>query len=142
MGLFSYSDFECALLHLRGLKASATHKFRLKGPFPEKDYKDPTAASQAILDAFHVMAMMIARESQVNRRDAEILAHTRREREDLCARISHLFYLLAGLINLGYPLMGRLPKTDISWDSLFVSLYELREGRSAALRGIQIRTLQ
>ena len=119
----------------------ARHKFRLKGPFPEKDYKDLIVATQAMLDAFYGMAIMIARDPQVNRRDAEILAHTRGEREDLCTRISHLFYLLAGLIKLGYPLPGSLPKTDISWDRFFVSLFELRKRRSVALRGIQMRTL-
>jgi len=118
---------QSALLRLGGLTASAPHEFRLKGPFPEKDYKNLIVASQAMLDAFHGMAVMIAKDPRANRREAEILAHTRREREDLCARISHLFYVLAGSIKLGFPLPGSLPKTDRARDRLLASLFEFRK---------------
>jgi len=118
---------QSALLHLSRLTASAPHEFRLKGPFPEKDYEDLVVASQAMLDAFHGMAVMIARDPRANRREVEILAHTRREREDLCARISHLFYVLAGSMRLGFPLPGSLPKTDRARDRLLASLFEFRK---------------
>ncbi|PUU72381.1 Fusaric acid resistance protein-like-domain-containing protein [Tuber borchii] len=118
---------QSALLRLGRLTASAPHEFRLKGPFPEKDYKDLIMASQAMLDAFHGMAVMIAKDPCANRREAEILAHTRREREDLCARISHLFYVLAGSIKLGFPLPASLPKTDRARDRLLASLFEFRK---------------
>ena len=118
---------QSALLRLGSLTASAPHEFRLKGPFPEKDYKDLIVASQAMLDAFHGMAVMIAKDPCANRREAEILAHTRREREDLCARISHLFYVLAGSMKLGFPLPTSLPKTDRARDRLLASLFEFRK---------------
>jgi len=118
---------QSTLLGLGRLTASAPHKFRLKGTFPEKDYKDLIVASPTMLDAFHSMAVMIARDPRTNRREAEILAHTRREREDLCARISHLFYVLAGSMRLGFPLPGSLPKTDRARDRLLASLFEFRK---------------
>ena len=104
--------FPSAHLRLGGLTPSARHEFRLRSPFAEKDYKDLIVASQAMLEAFHGMARMIPRDPYPNRRDAEILAYTLGEREDICARISYLFYALARSIKLGFPLLGSLPKTD------------------------------
>ncbi|RPA99882.1 hypothetical protein L873DRAFT_1682405 [Choiromyces venosus 120613-1] len=127
MNISEEHALQSALLRLGRLTDSAPHEFRLKGPFPEKDYKNLIATSQAMLDAFHGMAVMIARDPCANRREAEILAHTRREREDLCARISHLFYVLAGSMKLGFPLPGSLPKTDRARDRLLAGLFEFRK---------------
>ncbi|KAG0633708.1 Fusaric acid resistance protein-like-domain-containing protein [Tuber brumale] len=127
MNITEEHALQSALLRLSRLTDSAPHEFRLKGPFPERDYKNLIVASQAMLDAFHGMAVMIARDPRANRREAEILAHTRREREDLCARISHLFYVLAGSMKLGFPLPRSLPKTDRARDRLLAGLFEFRK---------------
>jgi hypothetical protein len=81
-----------ALLRLGRLTDSAPHEFRLKGPFPAHDYQKIMAANQAMLDAFHGMSVMIMKDPKANRREADILEHTKKEREELCARISHWFY--------------------------------------------------
>ncbi|CUS15498.1 unnamed protein product [Tuber aestivum] len=127
MNITEEHALQSALLRLGRLTDSAPHEFRLKGPFPASDYKNLIVASQAMLDAFHGMAVMIAKDPRANRREAEILAHTRREREDLCARISHLFYVLAGSMKLGFPLPGSLPKTDRARDRLLAALFEFRK---------------
>ncbi|PWW79664.1 hypothetical protein C7212DRAFT_356449 [Tuber magnatum] len=127
MNITEEHALQSALLRLGRLTDSAPHEFRLKGPFPARDYKNLIVASQAMLDAFHGMAVMIAKDPRANRREAEILAHTRREREDLCARISHLFYVLAGSMKLGFPLPGSLPKTDRARDRLLAGLFEFRK---------------
>lgn len=81
-----------ALLRLGTLAAAAPHELRLKGPFPAAEYRKILSANQAILDAFHGMSVMITKDPKANRREADILEHTKKERGDLCARISHLFY--------------------------------------------------
>lgn len=81
-----------SLLRLGTLAAAAPHELRLKGPFPADEYRKILSANQAILDAFHGMSVMITKDPKANRREADILEHTKKERGDLCARISHLFY--------------------------------------------------
>ena len=94
---------------LTGLTASAPHELWLKGSFPEKDYKDLILATQAMLDTFNGIAVMIARDPHANRRDTEIVAHTQGERKDLCTRISHLFYILAIQVIHGYLIDLKIP---------------------------------
>ncbi|KAL7269959.1 hypothetical protein RUND412_007347 [Rhizina undulata] len=122
-----------ALLRLGTLGAAATHEFRLKGPFPTKEYQNILAANQAILDAFHGMSVMIAKDPKANRHEAQILEHTKKERNDLCARISHLFYVLGSSIKLGFPLPDTLPSPDRSRDRLLAKLFSYR----SQLRGTE-----
>jgi len=72
-----------ALIRLNGLAAAAPHEFRLKGPFPTKEYQSILKANQAILDAFHGMSVMIAKDPKANRREADILNYTKKVRLDM-----------------------------------------------------------
>lgn len=92
MNISEEHELQKALLRLGTLTAAAPHELRLKGPFPAEEYRKILAANQAILDAFHGMSVMIVKDPRANRREADILEYTKKERGDLCARISHLFY--------------------------------------------------
>lgn len=92
LNIFEEHALQKALLRLGTLTAAAPHELRLKGPFPASEYQKILAANQAILDAFHGMSVMITKDPKANRREADILEYTKKERVDLCARISHLFY--------------------------------------------------
>jgi hypothetical protein len=67
-----------ALIQLNKLAAAAPHEFRLKGPFPTKEYQAILKSSQAILDAFHGMSVMIAKDPKANRRETDILNFTKK----------------------------------------------------------------
>jgi hypothetical protein len=66
------------LIQLNSLAAAAPHEFRLKGPFPTKEYQAILKSSQAILDAFHGMSVMIAKDPKANRRETDILNFTKK----------------------------------------------------------------
>ncbi|RPB16577.1 hypothetical protein P167DRAFT_532133 [Morchella conica CCBAS932] len=127
MNIHEEHALQKALLRLGTLVAAAPHELRLKGPFPAAEYQKILAANQAILDAFHGMSVMIMKDPKANRREADILEFTMKERVDLCARISHLFYVLASSIRLGFPLPERLPNTDRARDRLLAKLYAYRQ---------------
>jgi len=80
--------------------------------------------SQAMIDAFCGMAVIIANDPRTNSRKVEILPHIRREMEDPYARISHLCYVPAESMKLGFPLPRSLPKTYRASDGLLASLSE------------------
>ncbi|KAI5776623.1 Fusaric acid resistance protein-like-domain-containing protein [Geopyxis carbonaria] len=116
-----------ALFGLNSVAAVAPHEFRLKGPFPTKEYQKILKANQAILDAFHGMSIMIAKDPNANRREAQILSYTKKERDDLCARISHLFYVLGSSIRIGFPLPENLPNTTRARDRLLAKIFDYRK---------------
>ncbi|KAI5807445.1 Fusaric acid resistance protein-like-domain-containing protein [Peziza echinospora] len=118
---------QSALLRLSSLIAQAPNEFRLKGPFPVGEYQKIIAANQSILDACHGLSMMISKDPQANAREADILNYTEAERKDLCARISHLFYVLASSIKLGFPLPETLPNTDRARDRFLAKVFAYRE---------------
>lgn len=109
------------------LTSQAPNEYRLKGPFPTHEYQALMTANQSILDACHAMSMMISKDPVANARETEVLNYTLRERSDLSARISHLFYVLASSIRLGFPLPENLPNTTRSRDRFLAKLYSYRE---------------
>jgi hypothetical protein len=115
-----------ALIRLNSLTSAAPHEFRLKGPFPVKEYQSMMVANQDILDAFHGMSVMIQKDPRPNRREADILSCTKKERDDLCARLAHLFYVLGSSIRLGFPLPEHLPSAVRARDRLLAKLYAYR----------------
>jgi len=126
MGIAEQSSLEKTLVRINGLSGSAVHEFRLKGPFPTKEYQAIIKANQNIVDAFHGMSVMIAKDPKANPREADILAYTMKERADLCARIGHLFYVLGSSIRMGFPLPGTLPNTVRARDRLLAKLFDYR----------------
>lgn len=116
-----------ALLRLSALTAQAPNEYRLKGPFPTSSYEKLIAANQNMLDACHGMSMLITSDPHANERERDILEYTSSERADCCARISHLFYVLASSIKLGFPLPESLPSLERARDRLLSKIWEYRK---------------
>lgn len=66
------------LIRLNGFAAAAPHEFRMKGPFPIKEYQKILRLNQSILDAFHGMSVMISKDPKANRRETDILNYTKK----------------------------------------------------------------
>lgn len=72
------------------------------------------------------MAMLITSDPQASDRERDILEYTAVEREDCAKRISHLFYVLASSIKLGFPLPETLPSLERARDRLLSRIWEYR----------------
>ncbi|KAK6528080.1 hypothetical protein TWF281_009337 [Arthrobotrys megalospora] len=116
-----------ALLRLQSLLAQIPFEFRLKGPFPIEDFSEILTNTQSMLDAFHGMSVIIAKEPQSSTREMEILAFTKNERAELCSRIFQLFYVLSSSMRSGFPLPETLPSIVRSRDRLLMKIHKYRE---------------
>ena len=79
------------LLRLENLRSAAQSEVDLRGPFPDAAYSRILKRTGAMLNAFHAMNVMIMKNPQATKGEAEMLRYTICERAQLCARISHLF---------------------------------------------------
>jgi Fusaric acid resistance protein-like len=84
-------DLRRFLAQLESLRASAAHEFDLRGPFPDKTYREILEATGRMLGAFHAMQVIITKDLKANTGELELLKYTKGERIQLSARISHLF---------------------------------------------------
>ncbi|KAK6360551.1 hypothetical protein TWF730_006691 [Orbilia blumenaviensis] len=116
-----------ALLRLQSLLTQIPFEFRLKGPFPIEDFSEILTNTQSMLDAFHGMSVIIAKEPQSSTREVEILAFTKNERAELCSRIFQLFYVLSSSMRSGFPLPETLPSIVRSRDRLLMKIHKFRE---------------
>ena len=80
------------LSRLENLRNAAVSEVDLRGPFPNNSYSRILKSTGAMLDAFHAMNVMITKNSQATKGEAEMLKYTINERAQLSARISHLFH--------------------------------------------------
>ena len=112
---------------LEALRASASYEFELKGPFPGAEYGQALKSTSRMLDAFHAMNQVILKDQRASEGEAEILRATMAERNQLCARIAHLFSVMASSIKLEFPLNDALPNTDNARDRLLVKVFKLRK---------------
>ncbi|TGZ84572.1 hypothetical protein EX30DRAFT_3064 [Ascodesmis nigricans] len=136
--LSASATLQPALVSLTSFAAAAHHEFRLKGPFPSAEYDALLKSTQRILDAIHSLHVLIIRDPYANHREAEILAYTKMQRDDLSARISHIFYVLGSAIRTGFPLPKHLPNAVRSRDRLLARVFDYRE----SVRGKQILRLE
>jgi hypothetical protein len=79
------------LTHLDTLRASASSEFQLRGPFPDGPFKRILEATSRMLDNFHAMNVVIAKDLKASEGEKAILEYTRHEWMQLSWRISHLF---------------------------------------------------
>ncbi|KAK9460572.1 Fusaric acid resistance protein-like-domain-containing protein [Lipomyces oligophaga] len=115
-----------SLLKIQGQLAAAKNEFRLKGPFPSKNYESIVTHTQGILDSYHNMNAMITKDLFASQREAEIIRYTTDERVELSNRIFLLFYLLASGIRLNLPIPNHLPNTVHARDGMIVKINEYR----------------
>jgi len=114
------------LFQLQDLLSQVPYEFRLKGPFPVNEYKDILILTQAMLDAFHGMNVIISKD-KATRGETEILDHTANERADLCSKIFHMFWIISSSIRSGFPMPDSLPSTERARDRLLTKLHKYRQ---------------
>ena len=136
------------LLRLENLRSAAKSEIDLRGPFPDAAYSRILKSTGAMLDAFHAMNVMIMKNPQATKAEAEMLRYTVNERAQLCARISHLFQgtflpfelanqslclqlslvpVLASSMKLEYPLNEALPNIEHTRDRLLAKIFHFRK---------------
>ncbi|KAI9787522.1 MAG: hypothetical protein M1839_000052 [Geoglossum umbratile] len=120
------------LSRLESLRASAISEFDFQGPFPDEIYARALKNTSNMLDAFHAMNVIISKDLRVSEGEAEILKFTAKERAQLCARISHLFQVLASSMKLEYPMNGVLPSTEHARDRLLAKIFRYRASSKCA----------
>ncbi|RAL65876.1 hypothetical protein DID88_005539 [Monilinia fructigena] len=110
------------------LRSSATSEFELRGPFPSATYGRIVEATTKMLDAFHAMNVVIQKNAEASEGEALLLKFTEEERAQLCARISHLFQVMASSMKLEYPLLtDGLPSTAYARDRLLAKIFQFRK---------------
>lgn len=120
-------DLQRFLASLEKLCNAAKSEVQLRGSFPEATYARVLRSTGNMLDAFHSMNVIITKHPKASNGEAEILKYTTTERAQLCARISHLFQVLASSMKLEYPLNEALPSTDHARDRLLAKIFRFRK---------------
>ncbi|KAL8981937.1 MAG: hypothetical protein Q9177_005427, partial [Variospora cf. flavescens] len=121
------------LSQLEKVKDSAASEVDLRSPFPGEAYGRLLSGTGGMLDSFHLMNVMIMKESRVSQGEAAILEATTNERAQLSLRISHLFQVMASSIKLEYALTDALPSIDHSRDRLLTKIFGFRKGDKTAV---------
>ena len=145
MDLREEFELQRYLLRLENLKSSAASEVDLRGPFPDTAYSRILKSTDAMLDAFHAMNVMIMKDPKATKAEAKALEYTVKERTYLSTRISHLFQgahqhslfftttsantstVLASSMKLEYPLNEALPNIDNARDRLLAKIFRFRK---------------
>jgi hypothetical protein len=88
-------------------------------------------ATNKMLDAFHAMNVVIQKDLTASEGEAALLKYTADERAQLCARISHLFQVMASSLKLEYPLNNALPSTSNARDRLLAKIFHYRKNAAS-----------
>lgn len=123
-------DLQNFLARLEKLRSAASSEMNLRGPFPDAAYGRILKSTGSMLDAFHAMNVITAKDP-ASKGEVEILRYTSNERNHLRARISHLFQVLASSMKLEYPLNEALPSTEHARDRLLAKMFEYRKKSGA-----------
>ncbi|CAF9918458.1 MAG: hypothetical protein GOMPHAMPRED_001524 [Gomphillus americanus] len=117
------------LARLEILKTSSSYEYEMRGPFPSQAYTKILKSVGRMLDAFHAMNVVITTDltEGASRTQLELLRYTVNERAQLCARIAHLFQVMASSLKLEFPLNDALPNTDHARDRLLAKIFKFRK---------------
>jgi len=123
------------VLRLDNLRTAAASEFELRGPFPSKQYARIMDSTNKMLDAFHAMNVVIQKDLKASAGEIAILRFTAPERAKLCARISHLFQVLASSTKLEYPINDDMPSITDSRDHLLAKIFQFHKKDATAEAG-------
>lgn len=112
---------------LDALRESAKSEFELRGPFPYKATGRLMQSTKRILDAFYAMSLVTHRKGRLTDGERALLRFTADEREQLCARICHVFQVLASSLMLEYPLTDAIPSVMTTRDRLLGKIFLFRK---------------
>jgi hypothetical protein len=128
MNLREEFELQRYLAKLQTLIDASKSEFELKGPFPERVYRQIANVSGNMLDAFHAMNLVILKDLKATPGEEALLQATAKERSQLCSRISHLFSVLASSMKMEYPLANdALPSIDHTRDRLLARTFAYRK---------------
>lgn len=96
-------------------------------------------ATNKMLDAFHAMNVVIQKDLTASEGEAALLKYTADERAQLCARISHLFQVMASSMKLEYPLNDALPNTTNARDRLLAKIFQYRKTAACEEEGEEVK---
>lgn len=131
------------LTRIDNLRGAASSEIDLRGPFAADIYGRLISTTGAMLDAFHAMRSIIAKNQQASSGELDIFHYTTSERQAVCARISHLFQgqqdnagdsplisiVLASSMKLEFPMSGALPSIEHAHDRLLARMFRFRQER-------------
>ena len=133
MNLHEEFQLQRFLAKLEALVDSATSEFELRGPFPKVEYSAILKSTRRMLDAFHAMNVVILKDVHASPGEKALLHATLRERALLCARISHLFSILASSMKLEYLVApDASPGIENRRDALLARIFGYRTEMEAA----------
>ncbi|KAH9906627.1 Fusaric acid resistance protein-like-domain-containing protein [Xylariomycetidae sp. FL2044] len=112
---------------LQTLRVAANNEYELRGPFPFAAYGRIMTMTQRLLDAFHAMSLVTQKHGRLTEGEKALLFHTADERAQLCARICHVFQVLASSIMLEYPLTDAIPSVMVIRDRLLGKIFRFRK---------------
>ncbi|KAI0433555.1 ribosomal protein L19 [Xylaria sp. FL1042] len=118
---------------LQVLRVAANNEYELRGPFPFATYGRMMASTQRILDAFHAMSLVTQKHGRLSEGEKALLNHTAEERAQLCARICHVFEVLASSVMLEYPLTDAIPSVMVIRDKLLGKIFRFRKEHNASM---------
>ncbi|KAI0002751.1 Fusaric acid resistance protein-like-domain-containing protein [Xylariaceae sp. FL0662B] len=120
---------------LQTLRNAANNEYELRGPFPFQAYGRIMASTQRVLDAFHAMSLVTQKHGRLSEGEKALLYHTAEERAQLCARICHVFQVLASSVMLEYPLSDAIPSVMTVRDRLLGKIFRFRKEHMATEQG-------
>ncbi|GAP91196.1 putative ribosomal protein L19 [Rosellinia necatrix] len=120
---------------LQTLRTAANNEYELRGPFPFAAYGRIMASTQRVLDAFHAMSLVTQKHGRLSEGEKALLNHTAEERAQLCARICHVFEVLASSMMLEYPLTDAIPSVIAIRDRLLGKIFRFRKEHSSSASG-------
>ncbi|KAI0473093.1 ribosomal protein L19 [Xylariaceae sp. FL0804] len=114
---------------LQSLRQAARNEFEpAAGPFPFEAFGRVLASTQRVLDAFHAMSLVTQKHGgRLSEGERALLHHTADERAQLCARICHVFQVLASSLMLEYPLTDAVPGVMPIRDRLLGKVFRFRK---------------
>lgn len=118
---------------LQTLRVAANNEYELRGPFPFDAYGRVMSSTLRMLDAFHAMSLVTQKHGRLSEGEKALLNHTAEERALLCARICHVFEVLASSIMLEYPLTDAIPSVMVIRDKLLGKIFRFRKEHVALL---------
>lgn len=131
MNLGEEFELQRFLSQLQALVDAAKSEFELRGPFPHQVYSEILKSTRHMLDAFHEMNVVILKDLRATHGEEALLKATAKERTQLCARISHLFSVLASSMKMEYPLaVDALPRIDHTRDRLLAAIFTYRKANA------------
>lgn len=116
---------------LQTLRVAAGNEYELRGPFPSDAYGRVMASTQRLLDAFHAMSLVTQKHGRLSPGERALLRRTAAERAQLCARICHVFQVLASSVMLEYPLTDAIPSVMAIRDKLLGQIFQFRKEHSS-----------